>query len=1242
MATPLSEKDSEDKVAIANSSSTICDAGVLEKKQGVLKARAGEHKIGIVCRSTPFWFWAVTTLGQVIWIDRIEESDGTICETASEQWSSLLVPKKPQIIGSKRSSNGKMKPAWQNKTTHRLEDEKHWNKADIVFFDDVSPGPHHPVWAVQDGPKFVIWWKSRASAGPPSTLDYWKTAKLRLDHGILGGVTTNVDWMFISTRMCPKESTSRSFEEWWEGSIEPGLTSTTARGIVDPTLHGRPKSKIVGSAELLDRKLNWKVDRRQEHILPSVFSPTGFVSRKLGIRELALGLDFPAVLSKRATDSELERWIAKIGPPFKTRIQVAHLLRRFSEGVPSKVLSPERNSESDSKRSTTDQHYGMKEDDGEVVSPDDIDPSLIVVSNLEEREEDRNLKATKSDDASIPYHLWNDRILSHYSFETAPEVKKAIDALDTIRRGTLRYWKRVVAQDFWTWWRLHCKKMDDRERKASIESGLSALRHSALASWWDWDQGSSPFFWRMPDLTWMTEMRDGVKPMWTGPPPRYRIPQRPNPDPISLNLEKKKIGKVRQRGYIAPRPGILSLTSFFSVPKGTDDIRMVYDGTKSGLNHALHAPWFGLATVDTMLRTVEACTWSADNDFGEMFLNFWIHPEIRKYTGVDLTTLFPEEMEDENGTKGKRKWETWVRCAMGVTVSPYQTTQCSQRVKRIVFGCRTDPDNIFRWSEVRLNLPGNNDYDPSKPWICKLREDGRIAIDVHTYVDDLRETAPTQEEAWLAASTMAKGSAHFGLQDAARKRRPPSRSPGAWAGAVVETTDDAIYKTVSQERWDKTRNHIASLREWSKSEKEIDRKEQEKIRGFLVYVSLTYQSLVPYLKGVHLTLESWRPDRDEEGWRLKSKERNELLNDDEVRKIVQGPAPKTVRKARRFDDDVRAMSALTASEQPPKLLARPKKGASVVIIFGDASGEGFGSSLWVYGSEDVETEHGLWTREYGARSSNFRELYNLILRLESLVACGRLKQGTEIFMFTDNSTAEAAFYRGTSSTRLLFELVLRARKLEMNGNIFMRVVWVAGTRMISQGTDGLSRGDLMTGVMSGNSMLFYVPLNKSCEERQPGVVDWLIRTSGTGFWNLLDPQDWYDKGFERGRFVWAPPPAIADVAVDLLCDSNHIRPDNAHIFVCPALMSNRWRKKLGKVADFVFTIPVDCDIWSKEQHEPLIAAFVCPHLSSRPWQVSKANRVLDETRTALSQMWASGPPTDGRCLRKLWTYQGYE
>lgn len=45
----------------------------------------------------------------------------------------------------------------------------------------------------------------------------------------------------------------------------------------------------------------------------------------------------------------------------------------------------------------------------------------------------------------------------------------------------------------------------------------------------------------------------------------------------------------------------------------------------------------------------------------------------------------------------------------------------------------------------------------------------------------------------------------------------------------------------------------------------LDRKELEKDRGFLVHLSMVYPTLVPYLKGFHLTLESWRPDRDAQG-----------------------------------------------------------------------------------------------------------------------------------------------------------------------------------------------------------------------------------------------------------------------------------------------------------------------------------------------------------------------------------------
>jgi hypothetical protein len=106
---------------------------------------------------------------------------------------------------------------------------------------------------------------------------------------------------------------------------------------------------------------------------------------------------------------------------------------------------------------------------------------------------------------------------------------------------------------------------------------------------------------------------------------------------------------------------------FFLVLKGDVDGRMVYDGSKSGLNAALWAPWFALPTVLEMARTVLPGYWCADNDYGEMFLNFPLHKDLQQYCGVDLSQIFDEEMNLEGGpTVG-----VWTRNAMGLRPSPY-------------------------------------------------------------------------------------------------------------------------------------------------------------------------------------------------------------------------------------------------------------------------------------------------------------------------------------------------------------------------------------------------------------------------------------------------------------------------------------------------------------------------------------------------------------------------------------------
>jgi hypothetical protein len=48
----------------------------------------------------------------------------------------------------------------------------------------------------------------------------------------------------------------------------------------------------------------------------------------------------------------------------------------------------------------------------------------------------------------------------------------------------------------------------------------------------------------------------------------------------------------------------------------------------------------------------------------------------------------------------------------------------------------------------------------------------------------------------------------------------------------------------------------------------IEQKQLESYRGFLIYLVRTNPDMNPYLKGIHLTLDSWRPWRREDGWKL--------------------------------------------------------------------------------------------------------------------------------------------------------------------------------------------------------------------------------------------------------------------------------------------------------------------------------------------------------------------------------------
>ena len=491
------------------------------------------------------------------------------------------------------------------------------------------------------------------------------------------------------------------------------------------------------------------------------------------------------------------------------------------------------------------------------------------------------------------------------------------------------------------------------------------------------------------------------------------------------------------RGYILPGQ-VNSLTGFFAVPKREDDIRIVYDATACGLNAALWAPNFALPTIDSVLQNADSRTWFSDIDLGEMFLIYFLDEDLREFAGVDVREI------------GGAKWERWERTLMGFRPSPYVCTQTFGWGEDAIRGDRKDRENPLRWDLVKMDLPGNKDYDPSMPWVYKWDElNERLVSHFSCYIDDIHGMGGNEEVCRRATQRVASWVNYLGQQDAPRKRRPPSRTPGAWAGAMCLSKEDGFYVTCTQKKWIKAKAIIAHWQEEVCENKSrlVNTAQMECDVGFLVHLSRTFPAIFPYLKGFYLSLNSWRKGRNDEGWKYSMAEWRAAmeLDDDlpsyqvmrEAKKVHPGQShidrPELVDVVPQLGMDLKAIGELLRGEEPVHRLVRGDKVRSDKFAFGDASGGGFGSSLEAkdtVGSDcnGINYRFGTWDEGTSKESSNYRELRNLTETLELMASNGTLR-GTELFLFTDNSTAESAFAKGLSVSRLLFELVLRLRKL---------------------------------------------------------------------------------------------------------------------------------------------------------------------------------------------------------------------
>ena len=84
-------------------------------------------------------------------------------------------------------------------------------------------------------------------------------------------------------------------------------------------------------------------------------------------------------------------------------------------------------------------------------------------------------------------------------------------------------------------------------------------------------------------------------------------------------------------------------------------------------------------------------------------------------------------------------------------------------------------------------------------------------------------------------------------------------------------------------------------------------------------------------------------------------------------------------------------------------------------------------------------------------------------------------QGAVVLLATKNEVVERDLFKGNYPSKKLLDLLLRLKVLQLLYSCRIIVNHISGSKMIIQGTNGISRGQLEQGVSVGQHMLEQCP-----------------------------------------------------------------------------------------------------------------------------------------------------------------------
>jgi hypothetical protein len=155
---------------------------------------------------------------------------------------------------------------------------------------------------------------------------------------------------------------------------------------------------------------------------------------------------------------------------------------------------------------------------------------------------------------------------------------------------------------------------------------------------------------------------------------------------------------------------------------------------------------------------------------------------------------------------------------------------------------------------------------------------------------------------------------------------------------------------------------------------------------------------------------------------------------------------------------------------------------------------------------------------------------------------------------------------------------------------------------------------------------------------------------------FLKPEGWFERGHDHvaegsigwdghwrptirtGKYVWAPAPAAAWIAMEELRKARIKRQSSTHIFVCPRVMTPEWLKQLNKASDVVITVPVGHPAWPNKMFEPVLIGLVFPFVRHDPWQLRGTAKMYSLERK-LRGLWKEESFLEGSSLLRKFCQQ---